>query len=412
MRRHFSALLFLAAIGFSFLFTRCNASSSKPTSQATTAVSEHTTTSSTAQQTPADATTPPADADQQIPIHIIAHMKGGRGINVVFDQLQSTTFQPIMEAVADSNGVIDIQTTIPAPGPYQLRFPHGTMHLILKGGTLHIQGSIDRLSNFDVEGDGAEETRALYHLYHIINQFNHEFRRLQKRSDEAGDTKDAALVKRVIDSIGYVSYGIQYRKNRAMQHFIRTHDTMLVIGIAALRLNLDVFFPDLAYADSLLQSRYPTSHLTRDVHKKYLAAYPYMPGKPAPPFTLPDLTGEKHALSDFKGQYVLLDFWASWCQPCLRSIPHLKRLHQLFAGKGFRIVGISIDDAAEKAEAVVKERQIPWLILWAGDRSQVAVDYQVEGIPHYVVIDPNGRIASMMLRGQALDDFLTERLGQ
>ncbi len=348
--------------------------------------------------------------DEKIPVHIIARLEGGKGINVVLDRLLASSFQPMVEAVADENGVIDIRTTIPTPGPYQLRFPHGSMHLILKGGTLRITGSIDRLSAFEVEGDHAEETRALYHLYHIIEQFNHEFRRLQRRSREAGETKDPALVRQILDSLGYVSTGIQYRKNQAMRHFVETHDTMLVMGMAALRIDLDVFFPALARADSVLQARYPTSHLTADLHKKFLAAYPYMPDKPAPPFTLPDLKGQQHSLADWQGQYVLLDFWASWCQPCIRSFPHMKRLYRQFSGRNFQIVGISIDDAPEKAEAAATEHRLPWLILWAGSRSQTTVDYKVEGIPHYVVIDPSGHIASMMLRGQALELYLAEHL--
>ncbi len=341
---------------------------------------------------------------------ITAHFEGGRGINVVLDLLQPKGMRPLVEAIADSNGTIHIQTTIPSEGPYQLRFPHGVIHLILKGGHLKIEGRLDRLAHFTATGDGADETMALYDLYRLLERFNAEYRRLQRRSDQATETKDVDLVRHVLDSINYESYGIAYRKHKELARFIDQHDTMLVAGMAAARIQLDVFFPYLQAVDSMLQARWPHSHLTRDLHQKLVNAYPYMPGKPAPPFTLPDLNGNRRSLSDFQGRYVLLDFWASWCDPCIRSIPHLKKLYQRWHSGGFEIIGISIDETEAKARKAVETHRMPWTILWAGSRSQTAVDYGVQGIPHYVLIAPDGTIASKMLRGRAIEYYLQDHL--
>ncbi len=358
--------------------------------------------------TPSEST--PSPIDQRIPMTITAHFEGGRGINVTLDILRSTTTQPLMEAIADSNGTIHIQTTLPSEGPYQLRFPHGVVHLILKGGNLRVNGKIDRLAHFTAQGDGADETMAMYELYRLLERFNHQFRRLQRRSDQATATKDIDLVRQVLDSINYESYGITYRKHQEIVKFIQAHDTMLVAGIAAARIQLDVFFPYLRQVDSMLNARWPHAHLTHDLHQKYVSAYPYMPGKPAPVFTLTDLHNQQHSLTEFRGKYVLLDFWASWCEPCIKSFAHMKPWYHRWNGRGLEIIGISMDETKQKAQQAVQKHQIPWRILWAGDRSQVAIDYGVQGIPHYVIISPDGRIVSQMLRGRAIEYYFEEHI--
>ncbi|WP_341838084.1 TlpA disulfide reductase family protein [Chitinophaga pollutisoli] len=128
-------------------------------------------------------------------------------------------------------------------------------------------------------------------------------------------------------------------------------------------------------------------------------------GKAAPGFTLEDVDGKKFSLSDFKGKYVLVDFWASWCKPCREQNPKLVEMHNKFKSKGLEVVSISIDDDREKWKQAVKEDQLSWLQLIgdAGRNSKIMKDYKVIGIPLAVLIDKNGNLLKIGLRGDNLE---------
>lgn len=112
-------------------------------------------------------------------------------------------------------------------------------------------------------------------------------------------------------------------------------------------------------------------------------------GFPAPNFTLPDLNGKNVSLSQFKGQVVLLDFWATWCDACRDEIPDLIRLYQADHSKGFVILGVSID-ALGKSVVIpfVDQAKIPYPVVLAGDHRPEG--YDVSGLPTAFLIDKNG----------------------
>lgn len=132
-------------------------------------------------------------------------------------------------------------------------------------------------------------------------------------------------------------------------------------------------------------------------------------GKMAPDFSQPDPTGKPVTLSQFKGQWVLLDFWASWCKPCRAENPTLKRAFQDYKGKGFTILSVSIDtDKDAWLKAIVADK-----MFWshASDLTEdnaAAQPYFVRSIPSSFLVDPEGRIAAKNLRGPALEQKLSE----
>src|SRR5690606_35410055 len=105
---------------------------------------------------------------------------------------------------------------------------------------------------------------------------------------------------------------------------------------------------------------------------------------------IPDQHGKKVSLSDFKGKYVLLDFWASWCAPCRKVIPELKALYEKYKDKNFSIVNVSLDEKREEWLKALTEEQMPWTNLLAvnGLESQVADLYHIRAIPYTLLIDP------------------------
>jgi thiol-disulfide isomerase/thioredoxin len=118
-------------------------------------------------------------------------------------------------------------------------------------------------------------------------------------------------------------------------------------------------------------------------------------GNLAPEFTLKDLQGESVSLSDFRGEIVLLDFWASWCPPCRYSMPHLDELRERYRTEGLVVVAISLDQNMEDISAFLEENGYSdMVVLWESQKAAQAVKtlYGVSGIPHTFVIDRQGII--------------------
>lgn len=111
----------------------------------------------------------------------------------------------------------------------------------------------------------------------------------------------------------------------------------------------------------------------------------------APTFTLKDLSGREVSLSDFRGKVVLLDFWATWCPPCLLSIPHLNALHRAYGERGFEILGINLDQGdPDNLSAFVEKMKITYPILIG--TSEVTKQYGVNPIPTGFLVDREGHL--------------------
>lgn len=117
-------------------------------------------------------------------------------------------------------------------------------------------------------------------------------------------------------------------------------------------------------------------------------------GSIAPKFTLKDINGKTISLDDFKGKYVLIDFWASWCGPCREELPYVKELYKEYKKRGFEVISITKDEDSDLwKKAIVKEKIENWKhISILENKSTITTDYFVNGIPHKVLIDNNGII--------------------
>ena len=123
-------------------------------------------------------------------------------------------------------------------------------------------------------------------------------------------------------------------------------------------------------------------------------------GKMFTDFTVTGDDGKEQRLSDYvgKGDYVLADFWASWCGPCRMELPNIKKTYDKYNGKGLTVIGIAVWDKPEDTRKAIEEEQIPWpQILNAG---HVPTDiYGIQGIPHIILFGPDGTIIARNLRG-------------
>jgi len=137
-----------------------------------------------------------------------------------------------------------------------------------------------------------------------------------------------------------------------------------------------------------------------------------MLGKQAIDFIQPDANGNPVSLSSFKGKYVLVDFWASWCGPCRTESPNLVKAYEKYKAKNFEILGVSLDQNKEKWLKAINDDHYTWT--QAGDmkgwENAAARAYGIQGIPFNVLLDPDGVIIARNLRGEALEKKLAEVL--
>jgi peroxiredoxin len=135
-------------------------------------------------------------------------------------------------------------------------------------------------------------------------------------------------------------------------------------------------------------------------------------GQQAPDFTIPALDGGQIKLADFKGKYVLLDFWASWCMPCRQENPNVVKAYNTYKNKNFTILGISLDKDAIAWKKAIADDGLTWS--HAGElkdfEGEVVRQYQINAIPSSFLLDPNGKIIAKNLRGEELDAFLKKTL--
>jgi peroxiredoxin len=135
-------------------------------------------------------------------------------------------------------------------------------------------------------------------------------------------------------------------------------------------------------------------------------------GDIAPNFTMPDVNGKKVSISDFRGKYVLVDFWASWCPDCRAENPNVVAAYNKFKDKNFTIVGVSLDRNKESWINCINKQGLTWTQLsnlgsW---KTETAIRYGVRAIPTNVLIDPSGKIIGRNLMGENLQKALKKAL--
>jgi len=143
------------------------------------------------------------------------------------------------------------------------------------------------------------------------------------------------------------------------------------------------------------------SYLGKDAREELASRKATMPGAVAPDFTLNDPDGNPVTLSSLRGQYVLVDFWASWCKPCRAGVPAMKELYAKYHDKGFEIIGVSDDNKHDAWKQAIEQDQTPWIHVVdefpeENKPARVGALYGVHYIPSYFLLDKEGKVIGKM----------------
>lgn len=155
-----------------------------------------------------------------------------------------------------------------------------------------------------------------------------------------------------------------------------------------------------------LYNTYVTDSVLRAAFKeKYDAWDATQPGRPSPDFRAWDVEGKSYTVADFKGKYLYIDLWATWCGPCRREMPYLKQLETAFEGRNITFLSLSTD--ARKADwlKVVQNQEMTGMQLFLGQGSRFQTAYKATGIPHFILLDPEGKIVNANMLRPSSDDI-------
>jgi len=206
------------------------------------------------------------------------------------------------------------------------------------------------------------------------------------------------------------------------KHASEKTDTVAMIGVMKAKLYLEVFENPEKGVEILKQVKadFPQTRVAGEIDayiagvEKQLAMDKVTAvGQTLAPFSEKDLDGQPLELASYRGKVVLVDFWATWCGPCLEELPNVIAAYQKFHDQGFDIVGISLDKDRSALTSFLKEHQMPWRQYFDGQgwQNKLADAYGIQAIPATFLLDRDGKIVAKGLRGPALVAKIGELLG-
>lgn len=206
----------------------------------------------------------------------------------------------------------------------------------------------------------------------------------------------------------YVTNGIRAQLKKIPQN---SNTYRLALGgvVNGISQNADLLFVE--FADEFATKYAQTNSMDVGLMKPRLDAIKQqMIGVKAPEFTLKTPEDKEVSLSSFKGKYLLIDFWASWCGPCRKENPNVVALYNRYKDKGFEILGVSLDRTKEPWVKAIADDKLTWAHVsdLKGWQSAAAALYGVSSIPHTVLLDKEGKIIARQLRGEQLAQKLDE----
>lgn len=315
-------------------------------------------------------------------------------------------------ATLDSTGAFTLKTIQQPEGMYQLFIQDGPGILLINDTTdIVVHADAESLNKYKVEK--SEASRSIKSLYERLSA-------LQQTAAKANALSDSIEASKMPDSLKAPYIQAAERSNKAIDEFLSAYLSLEKNG-TALWYGLGVasrFLPKEQWSVALEKalashSRHPGLTMMKvslASAQQQEAAGRELLNKPVADITLPDTSGRPVSVSAFRGKWLLIDFWASWCAPCRAENPNIVAAYNQYKTKNFAILGISLDkDKAAWTKAIAKDGlswpQVSDLQQW---ESKAALQYGVNQIPFNILVDTTGKAIAVNLHGAALQETLKE----
>ncbi len=330
---------------------------------------------------------------------------------IELDAVTPTTLDTaVMEA---GTGKFELETAPPAEeGIFRLRFEKDGVFVMLANDRNDIEFNAD-WKNF---GDYSTNSASSNSFREMLKSFNEKVAVINSKRTALIEQRNNGAVDSVLRA-GEADFNAYV--NTTEEYLLKYADTtkspsvaLYIVGpLLRTQLEAERFEPVM----TSMSKRFSNHPMIQKIVKEY---FDYMQqqksalklGQPAPDFSLPDPDGKMITLSSFRGKYVLVDFWASWCGPCRQENPNVVAAYKQYSNKNFTILGVSLDKTKDPWVKAIKDDQLTWthvsdLKYW---ESSVVPMYNIQGIPFNVLLDPQGNIVATNLRGTSLQAKLSE----
>lgn len=232
--------------------------------------------------------------------------------------------------------------------------------------------------------------------------------KMQSDFNQAVQTNDVNMQNAIRNE--YQNLNVRYINE--LKNFIKTHPKSPVSTyiLANELVNPAIPVEDVAEAITYVDKSLADNSNFRAANNRIESIKGTMVGYPATNFSQTTPEGKKVSLTDFRGKYVLIDFWASWCKPCRMENPNVVAAYNRYKDKGFTVLGVSMDSNKDPWVAAIKQDNLAWTHVsdLKGWGNEVGKLYNVTGIPQNFLLDKDGKIVAKDLRGEALEQKLAE----
>jgi len=333
------------------------------------------------------------------------------GDQLFLEQMTKAKLVVIDTTSIETDGSFAFEGALEEPGIFRVRDSKnkGQVIFLEKGSTLNLAFNTDDLLNYEVSGN--DESQSIQEFTTFFNENNKKRQEFQQQAAAVKDDKQAVEAIRQ----EFISYEAKHKEDLKAMITNATSPYVGILMMSSVSPTEKKFYNDFA---ERVRLEIPNS----DYGKDFLSTVEQINSRVAPPAIGEDMReisgespdGKVFTLSELKGQYVLLDFWAGWCGPCRRENPNVVNAYNKYKDKGFTVFSVSLDKTKNKWVQAIEQDKLAWpyhvsdLKYWS---SKPAKDYAVGSIPASFLISPDGKIVGKNLRGPALHQKLEEVLG-